>query len=440
MRGHARAARVFLHCRLEPCTQRRSALDIQRPKPRRRPPPAVVIAVLLALALVATFGFARLGPAAPTVERSTLLIGTATRGPLTREVHGHGTLVPEDQRYVSALTAGRVERVLERPGAKVAPGTVLVELSNPDVQLEALDAERQLKLAEAELAAVRSSLESATLAQVAALAGSRTALREAERAVAVAERLWSDGLTSQMDAERARDALAEARERHAAETRSTEVAREAFAAQIELRRADVERLRAIARFQRERVASMRVTAGAAGVLQELALEPGQWVQSGQRLARVASPERLKAVLQVAETQARDLGVGLPAAVDTRNGIAKGRVSRVDPGAHNGTVAVEIDLEHPLPRGARPDLGVDGTVQIERLADVLSIGRPATGGGEQLAHLFRLERDGRSALRVPVRLGAASFNAVVVLSGLEPGDRVILSEMTRWEHVGRVRLR
>ena len=239
---------------------------------------------------------------------------------------------------------------------------------------------------------------------------------------------------------RARDRLSEAKERHALETRRLEVADDALDAQIALRRADVERLRAIAKFQQERLASMRVRAGQAGVVQQLDLQPGQWVQSGTPLAKVASLGRLKAVLQVTDTQARDLAIGLAATVDTRNGVVHGHVVRIDPGVQNGTVAVDIALEDSLPRGARPDLGVDGTIEIERIASVLSVGRPAAGGSEGPAPLFRLEPDGHSAVRVPVMLGRASFDAIEIVAGLKEGDRVILSEMSRFDHVSRVRLR
>ncbi len=415
-------------------------MDIPRPKRSRRFPPAVIAGAVVTGLLLTTLGLSRLRPAAPEVEGATLLIDTVKRGPLIREVHGSGTLVPENQRFVSAVTAGRVERVLMRAGATAESTTVLVELSNPDVQLEALDAERQLKLAEAELASIRSTLESAKLAQEGALASSRTALREAERSVSIAERLSKDGLNSQMDVDRARDQLIEAQERNTAETRRMEVANEALVAQIDLRKADVERLKAIARFQRERVGSMQVLAGAAGVVQELSLEPGQWVQSGQRLARVASPGKLKAVLEIPETQARDVGIGLPAIVDTRDGTVKGHVSRIDPGAQNGTVTVDITLEGALPRAARPDLTVDGTIEIDRLKDVVSVGRPASGASETDARLFRLAPDGHSATRVTVKLGRASFNAVEIVSGLQPGDRVILSDMDRYDEKDRVRIR
>jgi multidrug efflux pump subunit AcrA (membrane-fusion protein) len=414
-------------------------LDIPRPKPKR-PRTRLIVAGGIALVLLTTLGLSQLRPAAPEIERSTLLIDAVKRGPMLRQVHANGILVPEDQRFVSALTAGRVDKVLVRPGTSVKADDVLVELSNPDVQLEALDAERQLKLAEADLASLRSNLETARLAQTTVLASARTELHESERAVAVAERLAKDGLTSAMEVDRAHDRLNEAKERFDLEQQRLDLANDALKAQIALRKADAERLRAIAEFQKERVASMRVRAGAAGQVQQLDLQPGQWVQSGQPLARVASPDRLKAVLQVPESQARDVALGLLATVDTRDGIVRGRVVRIDPGVQNGTVAVDVAFEGALPRGARPDLGIDGTIVIERIPEVLSVGRPASGGSETTVGLFRLEPDAHTAIRVPVKLGRASYDAVEVLAGLREGDRVILSEMSRWDNIDRVRLR
>jgi HlyD family secretion protein len=432
-------ARVFYE-RGGHATATEDPLDIPRARPQRRRHPALLFAAIGGVLALATLGLTRLGPAAPEVEKATLLIDTVKRGPLLRQIHANGTLVAEDQRIVSALTAGRVDQVRVRAGARVEAGTVLVELSNPDVQLEALDAERQLKLAEAELASLRVSLETARLGEEAALASSRTELNEAKRAAAVAERLNVEGLTSGMEVDRAHDRLAEAQLRFDSETRRRDLADQSLKAQVELRQADVERLRAIARFQRERVTSMRVVAGSAGTVQALNLEPGQWVQSGQQLARLTSSDRLKAVLLVAESQARDVAIGQTVSVDTRNGVAAGRVSRSDPSVQNGTVAVDVTFDEALPRGARPDLSVDGTIEIERLASVLSMGLPAEGGSETSTRLFRVESDGHAAVRVPVRLGRASFNAVEILGGLREGDRVILSEMSRWSNVDRVRLR
>jgi multidrug efflux pump subunit AcrA (membrane-fusion protein) len=359
---------------------------------------------------------------------------------MLREVRGNGTLVPEDLRIVSALTAGRIDRIVARPGSTVESGTVLLEMSNPDVQLAALDAERQVKLAEAELATQRATLETQRLMAVSSVAAARTEVHEAERQVKIADRLAADGLGSRMDGDRARDRESEAAERFESERRRLTVTEDAVKAQIELRLSEVDRLRSIARFQRDRVASMTVLAGQKGIVQSLALQPGQWVNPGQELARVAGQDRLKAELQVPESQARDLALGLPACIDTRNGIIRGRVSRMNPGVQGGSVAVDVALEGRLPRGARPDLTVDGTIEIERIANALHVGRPADGSTESTTRLFRLEPDGRSATRVNVRLGRGSADAVEILDGLKEGDRVILSEMSQWSSIARVNLK
>jgi multidrug efflux pump subunit AcrA (membrane-fusion protein) len=412
-------------------------MDIPRQKPPSKRTPLLIAAAVLVVAT--TVGLAQLRPAAPSVERGTLWIDTVKRGEMLREVRGNGTLVPEDLRVVSALTAGRIDRVLVRPGAHVDVGTVLLEMSNPDVQLQSLDAEHQEKLAEADLASLRASLEGQRLAAVSAVAAAKRSANEAERALKVAERLANEGLTSSMDIDRARDALDEAKDQQDSENQRLALLTESLRAQMALRQSEVERLRAIAHFQTERVASMIVRAGQKGVLQSLSLEAGQWVNPGQELARVAGQDRLKAVVRVPETQARDLAMGLVAQIDTRNGIVKGHVSRVDPGATNGTVSVDVTIDGPLPRGSRPDLSVDATIEIERLADVTYVGRPADGSSEATVGLFVLEADGHHARRVQVQLGRGSANSIEVRSGLKPGDQVILSEMTRWDAVDRVKL-
>lgn len=412
-------------------------MDIPRQKPHRSRTPLVL--GIAFVALIGSVGIARLRPAAPEVDRNTLWVDVVRRGDMVREVRGAGTLVPEHQRIVSALTAGRVDRVLVRPGAAVESGTVLIVISNADVELQALDAERQLKLAEAELASLRASLEAQRLAAESDAAAALSDLRESERQLAVAERLAAEGLASGMETERARDRVAAARTREHSERRRLEVLTEALAAQLDLRRLEVERLQAVAAVHRERVASMRVIAGAAGVVQELALEPGEWVNPGQQLARVAAPERLKAVVRIPEFQARDLAIGLLAEIDTRNGIVPGRVVRVGPAVQGGSVAVDLAVEGDLPKGARPDLSVDATIRIETLPDVLYVGRPAQGSSESQVRLFRLEPGGHLATRVPVVLGRGSATTIEVRSGLAEGDRVILSEMSRWEGVNRVRL-
>ena len=412
-------------------------MDFPRVKQPNRTKPMIITAAIVLV--VGTVGLAQLRPAAPTVERGTLWIDTVKKGEMLRQARGNGTLVPEDLRVVSALTAGRIDRVLVRPGALCELNTVLLEMSNPDVQLQSLDAERQVKLAEADLASLNASLESQRLAAVSTVAQARRDANEAERLLTVAQRLAGEGLTSTMEIDRAKDNLAEAKERLTSETDRLNLLTESLKAQLALRRSEVERLRAIARFQVERVASMTVRAGQKGVLQSLSLQPGQWVNPGQELARVAGQERLKAVVRVPETQARDLAVGLKAEVDTRNGIVQGHVSNVDPGATNGSVGVDITIDGELPRGARPDLSVDATIELERLPDVVYVGRPADGSSETTVGLFVLEPDGRYAHRVHVALGRGSVNAIEVRSGLKPGDQVILSEMGRWDAVDRVKL-
>jgi HlyD family secretion protein len=412
-------------------------MDIPRVKKPSRTKPMIITAAILVV--VGTVGLAQLRPAAPTVERGTLWIDTVKRGEMLRQVRGNGTLVPEDLRVVSALTAGRVDRVLVRPGAMCDVNTVLLEMSNPDVQLQSLDAERQVKLAEADLASLRASLESQRLAAMSTVGQARRDANEADRLLKVAQRLEGDSLTSSMEVDRAKDNLTEAKERFDSETNRLNLLTESLKAQLELRQAEVERLRAIAHFQVERVNSMTVRAGQKGVLQSLSLEAGQWVNPGQELARVAGQEKLKAVVRVPETQARDLTTGLKAEVDTRNGIVAGYVSRTDPGATNGSVTVDITLTGELPRGARPDLSVDATIELERLPDVIYVGRPADGSSEATVGLFVLDADGHYAHRVQVELGRGSVNAIEVRKGLKPGDQVILSEMGRWDAVDRVKL-
>jgi len=412
-------------------------MDIPRTKPPSKTKPILIASAVLVV--VTTVGLSQLRPAAPTVERGTLWIDTVKKGEMVREVRGNGSLVPEGLRVVSALTAGRVDRVLVRPGANCDVNTVLLEMSNPDVQLQSLDAERQVKLAEADLASLKATLESQRLAAVSTVAQARRDANEAERLLKVAERLSGEGLTSSMEIDRAKDNLAEAKDRFDSETERLALLTESLKAQLALRQSEVERLRAIERFQQERVASMTVKAGQKGVLQSLSLEPGQWVNPGQELARVAGQEKLKAVVRIPETQAQDLAIGLKAVVDTRNGLVNGHVTRTDPGATNGSVSVDISLDGELPRGARPDLSVDATIELERLENVVYVGRPADGSSEAKVGLFVLDAEGRYAHRVQVDLGRGSVNAIEVRSGLKPGDQVILSEMGRWDAVDRVKL-
>jgi len=394
--------------------------------------------ILLAIVLT-TLGLRGLKPAAPKVDRSAIWIDSVQRGPLVIEVRGPGTLVPERIRYISAVTAGRVEQRLAEAGEEVKPETVLLELSNPDVQLQALESERQLTAAQADRVNLRANLASQRLNQEGTVAAARAAYLDAKRNAEAAETLAVKQLISANDASRAREQVEELATRFKVEEERLQVMTEAADSQLALQEAQVSRLRAVTDFQKGRIRSMEVKAGAAGTLQELSLEVGQWAQSGAQLARIVEPGRLKAVLRIPETQAKDVTIGQPATIDTRNGIVRGRVSRIDPAVLNGTVTVDVSLEGEMPRGARPDLSVDGTIQVERLDNVLHVGRPAYGQAGSTVGLFKLVENGSAAIRASVRLGRTSVNSVEVLGGLQAGDKVIISDMSRWDGFDRVRV-
>jgi HlyD family secretion protein len=413
-------------------------MDIPRQLPKKRGRHIAIGAGVLTLVLVAVL-LGTLPTAGPGVDRTTLIIDTVQRGTMVREVRAPGTLVPEHVRLVSALTAGRIERLPVRPGATVTAGSDLLEMSNPDVQLEALEAGRQVTTAEAALVNLETALSTQRLTQQAAIASARAASSDASRQATMLTSLGKQQLVSLNEMAQATERADEQTARLAAERARLQVMDGAMARQIALQRSEVERARSIAEFQAARVASMRVRAPEDGVLQTLPLELGQWVVPGQVLATVAQPGRLKAVLRVPETQARDVVVGQEVAVDTRNGeIAKGRVVRLDPAVQNGTVTVEVAFDGPLPRGARPDLSVDGTIEIDRLPDVLHVGRPAYGQGESV-ELFKLDADGKHATKVRVKLGRTSVNAVQILQGLGRGDRVIISDMSPFDNAARITL-
>ncbi len=413
-------------------------MDIPRKSNRSRRRYAYAGIVVAALVLV-TVAVSRLEPAAPTVDRAVVWTDTVKRGTMVRQVRGPGTLVPEQIRYISAVTAGRVERILAQPGLEVGPETPLLVLSNPDVQLQMMEAQRQLAAAEAELANLRASLENQRLTQEAAVATVRAQYREAMRQVNVHEELATKDLVSTIELNRARDQAEELATRLQIEQQRLRFLSESMKAQVSAQQAQIERLRGLAEFQRRYVESMEVLAATEGVLRELPLQEGQWVNPGATLAVVVQPGRLKAELRIPETQARDLVIGQPAAIDTRNGIIPGWVSRIAPAVQGGTVTVDVALDGALPRGARPDLSVDGTIEIERLDNVLYVGRPAYGQAESRVGLFRLEEGGRSAVRVNVRLGRSSVNTIEVMEGLREGDVVILSDMSAWDAVDRVKL-
>jgi multidrug resistance efflux pump len=414
-------------------------VDVQRVKPdTRKKRAAWVGAGVLGVAAV-TVGLARLSPAAPTVDRSTLWIDPVRRGEMVRAVRGPGSLVSEDVRWVPAMVAGRVESILVRAGETVEPGTVILELSNPDVELEALDAQRELAAAESEFLSLEQRLRTELLDQRAVAVEARADLRDAERQAAADDELAAGDLIPRLDAERSSDAAGTAAERAEVETQRYELRANGIQAQLTVQRRQVERMRAVVRFQEAQVASMRVVAGAAGTLQAEPLEVGQWVQPGDVLAKVVGPGRLEAEIRIPETQAEDLAPGQRAEVDLRTAVVQGRVARVDPVAQQGTVKVEIAILDSLPPGARPDQAVDGTIEIERLPAVLHVGRPAAAQPATQITLFKLVDGGNAAVRVPVRLGRASVTTIEVLAGLVEGDEVILSDMSRWDDVDRVKI-
>jgi HlyD family secretion protein len=389
--------------------------------------------------LLVTLGLARLKPAARSVERSSVWIDAVKRGPMLRQVRGLGTLVPEEIRWIPAQTQGRVERLVTLPGSEVKADTIVLELSNPEVELLALDAESKLRAAIASYTELKVRLNSTRLDQEAAAAKVQSDYVQAKMRADTDAELAKEGLVPDLTRKMSEVTATELGNRDRIEKERLAGAGESVVAQLAVQAAAVEQARAQARVRREQVEALKVRAGIPGVLQQIPVEVGQQVAPGANLARVAQPWKLKAVVRVPETQAKDVIIGQVAEVDTRNGIVQGKVARVDPAVQNGTVTVDIALTGELPKGARPDLTVDGTIELERLADVVFVGRPAQGQPESQISLFRLEADGVHASRVKVTLGRASVSTVEVRDGLQPGEQVILSDTSAWDASDRVRL-
>jgi HlyD family secretion protein len=418
-------------------------VDIPRPQEGKGRKRLIYGGIALAGVVTVTVALSRLQPAAPSVDGGTLWMDTVRQSGMVREVRGPGTLVPEQMRQVTAATSGRVERILAQPGDTVQPNTILLELSNPDVELQALQAEQQLAGAQAQLVSLRSTLRNQVLAQRAAAAAAQANYNDARRKADAADELAKQGLLSQQDISSAKDLAALTDTALHAAQQQLDVLQGSVDEQITMQQGQVDRLREVVGFDQRLIASMHVRAGAAGVLRDLGqpqLQEGQWVLEGSRMATVVQPGRLKAELQIPETQARDVMIGQQALIDTRTDTIPGKVIRVDPAAVNGTVTVDASLPAKLPRGARPDLSVDGTIVIERLDNVLHVGRPAYGQSNSVVGLFRLDPGGNTAQRVNVRLGRSSVNQIEILDGLKKGDVVILSDMSRWDAVDRVRIK
>jgi HlyD family secretion protein len=421
-------------------------MDIQRPdqsKAKRKK--RILLGVIAALVLVGiSVLLARLKPAAPTVEKNLVWIDSVKRGQMLRQVRGLGTLVPEEITWLAARTEGRVDKIVLRPGAIVTPDSVIMILTNPDVVRTASDADSKFKAGEADLANLKVTVQSAVLAEEAAAAGTQADYEQAKLKAEVNEALFKDGLVSELDLKLSRVTADQAQTKNIIEQKRYVFAKESSAPQLAVKQAEVDRLRDEARQRHDELDALTVRAGMNGVLQLLGtptvpVDVGTQVTVGTNLARVADPKRLKAAIAVAETQAKDIAIGQSAEIDTRNGIVSGHVSRIDPSVQNGTVTVDVILDGPLPKGSRPDLSVDGTIELERLDDVVYVGRPAFGQERSQVGIFKLDPDGNYATRVQVKLGRSSVNTIEIVDGLQPGDRVILSDMSQWDANDRVRL-
>jgi HlyD family secretion protein len=416
-------------------------MDIARPSQARQKRIRRIVygGAGLATVLLITLGLARLKPAAPKVDRATVVIEAVKRGPMLRQVHGIGTLVPEEIRWIPAATEGRVERIVVLPGTAVKSDTVILELSNPEAELQALDAESQLRAAEAQYIELKVRLESQRLDQEAAAARVQADYHQARLRADADKQLAKEGIIADITLQISTVAADELANRHRLEQQRLSINDESVKAQLAVQEAQVEQRRALARLRRSQFQALRVRAGMDGVLQQVPVEVGARVSPGANLARVAQPGKLKAVVKVAETQARDIQPGQSASVDTRNGVIQAHVIRVDPAVQNGTVTVDLGLDGALPKGARPDLSVDGTVELERLDDVLYMGRPAQAQADGLVGLFKVAEGGGEATRVKVKLGRSSVSVIEVVEGLKQGDQVVLSDTSAWDAYDRIRL-
>lgn len=410
--------------------------DLKQKKQRKR---LILGAIAGGVALLGVVGLARLEPAAPKVEAASVWTDVVKRGEMLREVRGPGTLVPKEIRWIAAETNARVERILIKPGATVQPDSVVLELSNPEVDEQLLAAQSAVAAAEADYTATRVQLENQLLDQEAMVAGTEADYEGARLQAEAEGELKRRGIVSSIQYRQSQLKADQLQTRLRIERERAAKFRQNIDAQLAASRARKEQLQNTLALRQRQADSLAVRAGIAGVLQQVPVEEGQQVAAGVNLARVARPDVLMAELRIPETQAKDVAMGQRVAVDTRNGVVEGRVIRIDPAVQAGTVQVDVDLVGTLPDGARPDLSVDGTIEIERLADVVYVGRPAFGQPGSTVGLFRLDPDSDLARRVPVRLGRASVSVIEVAQGLKPGDKVILSDTSAWDEYDRIRL-
>ncbi|HJT26934.1 MAG TPA: HlyD family efflux transporter periplasmic adaptor subunit [Pyrinomonadaceae bacterium] len=418
-------------------------MDIKRaPKSKLKKKIRNAIMIVVGIAAIGgiTYGLTKLKPAAPTLDRSTAVIETVKRGEMVRDVRGNGTLVPEVTRWVPAPADGRVEKILLKAGVEVDPSTVIAELSNPQLEQTASDTELQVKAAQADLENLKVKLESDTMTQKAAIATINSQYSQAKLQLDADEVLGKQGLVADLQLKISRVNVQDLANRLKVEQERLAVNSKSTKAQLNAAASRLDQLRALATLRRQQVDELKVRAGTGGVLQQVLVTEGQQVTPGFNMARVADPASLKAVLRVAETQISGVRIGQPVIVDTRNGLIQGTVSRIDPAAREGTFEIDASLVGPLPPSARPDLSVDGTIELERLKDVLKVGRPAFGQAQQTIGMFVLSPDGSEAERRSVKLGRNSVSQIEILEGLKEGDQVIISDTTALDSYNRIRVR
>jgi len=418
-------------------------MDIKRPpksKLKKKIRNAVMIVVGLAAIGGITYGLTKLKPAAPTLDRSTAVIETVKRGEMVRDVRGNGTLVPDVTRWVPAPADGRVERILLKAGVEVDSSSVIAELSNPQLEQQATDTSFQVKAAEADLENLKVKLESDTMTQKAAIATINAQYSQAKLQLDADETLAKERLVAELQLKISRVNVQDLANRLKVEQERLTVNAKSTKAQLNAAASRLDQLRALAALRQREVEALKVRAGTNGVLQQVLITEGQQVTPGTNIARVADPTSLKAVLRVPDTQIKDMRVGQHAIVDTRNGLIEGQVSRIDPAAREGTFEIDVSLNGPLPSSARPDLSVDGTIELERLHDVLKVGRPAFGQAQQTIGMFVLTPDGSEAERRTVKLGRNSVSTIEILEGLREGEQVIISDTSALDSYNRIRIR
>jgi len=420
-------------------------MDIARPDQarKRRRMRLILAATCLVVIGAITLGLSQLEPAAPAVERSSVVMDTVKRGELLRQVRGNGALVPEQIQFVQADTDGRVERILVLPGAEVKADTILIELSNPELKQAAFDADWEVKAVDAQIAKLKVQLESERLTQKAAIASLKSEYEQAKLEAEADANLSKRGLVPILTARRTKARADDLNARLQIEEERLRISEQSAQAQIAVQEAQLQKVRALRELKRRQVEALQVRAGIEGVLQQIGdtatLQLGQRVTPSATLAKIVQPTKLKAEIKIAESQARDVQIGQMTIVDTRNGTISGRVVRVDPSVINGTVTVDVKLEGSLPRGARPDLSVDGTIELERLDDVLYIGRPMQGQADSVGSVFKTVNNGREAVRANVKFGRTSVSAIEIIEGLKMGDQIILSDMSAWGNHEKLRL-